>query len=224
MSRRFRMKFRTWIFVIVSLALMGSLVLAQETKPAPKPAPKPASPVGTAATQVAGKYVQVGTNQRYQDGKWIEVTYGRPIMRQRQNIFGAGADYGKVVNAGTPVWRAGANQTTRLKSEVPLVFDGKTLPAGEYDVFVDLKETGWTIIFSTWPAQEKYDPKNKEALWGSYGYTPDKDVLRAPMKVDALPFSMDQFTIAFIDVTAADGKIAMMWDKTMATVAFKVGS
>jgi Protein of unknown function (DUF2911) len=218
------MKFRTWIFVIVSLALMGSLVPAQETKPAPKPAPKPASPTGTAATQVAGKYVQVGTNQRYQDGKWIEVTYGRPIMRQRQNIFGAGADYGKAVNGGTPVWRAGANQTTRLKSEVPLVFDGKTLPAGEYDVFVDLKETGWTIIFSTWPAQEKYDPKNKEALWGSYGYTPDKDVLRAPMKVDALPFSMDQFTIAFIDVTAADGKIAMMWDKTMATVAFKVGS
>jgi hypothetical protein len=145
-------------------------------------------------------------------------------MRQRQNIFGAGADYGKTVNGGAPVWRAGANQTTRFKTEVPLVFDGKTLPAGEYDVFVDLKETGWTIIFSTWPAQEKYDPKNKEALWGSYGYTPDKDVLRAPMKVDALPFSMDQFTIAFIDVTAADGKIAMMWDKTMATVAFKVGS
>jgi hypothetical protein len=218
------MKIRALISLIVSLAFVGSLAFAQETKPAAKPAPKPASPAGTAATQVAGKYVQVGTNQRYQDGKWIEISYGRPIMRQRQNIFGAGADYGKTVNGGAPVWRAGANQTTRFKTEVPLVFDGKTLPAGEYDVFVDLKETGWTIIFSTWPAQEKYDPKNKEALWGSYGYTPDKDVLRAPMKVDALPFSMDQFTIAFIDVTAADGKIAMMWDKTMATVAFKVGS
>lgn len=218
------MRFRTWIPVIVGLALMGSLVLAQETKPAAKPAPKPASPAGTAATQVGGKYVQVGTNQRYQDGKWIEITYGRPIMRQRQNVFGAGADYGKTVNGGAPVWRAGANQTTRIKNEVPLVFDGKTLPAGEYDVFVDLKETGWTIIFSTWPAQEKYDPKNKEALWGSYGYTPDKDVLRAPMKVDTMPFSMDQFTIAFIDVTASDGKISMTWDKTMATVAFKVGS
>jgi hypothetical protein len=210
--------------MIGGLALMGSLVLAQETKPAAKPAPKPASPAGTAATQVGGKYAQVGTNQRYQDGKWIEISYGRPIMRQRQNIFGAGADYGKTVNAGAPVWRAGANQTTRLKTEVPLVFDGKTLPAGEYDVFVDLKETGWTIIFSTWPAQEKYDRANKEALWGSFGYTPDKDVLRAPMTLAALPFSMDQFTIAFVDVTSADGKIAMMWDKTMATVAFKVGS
>jgi hypothetical protein len=128
------------------------------------------------------------------------------------------------VNGGAPVWRAGANQTTKLKTEVPLIFDGKTLPVGEYDVFVDLKETGWTIIFSTWPAQEKYDPKNKEALWGSYGYTPDKDVLRAPMTFVPRTFSIDQFSIVFLDVTATEGKLAMVWDKTMATVAFKVGS
>ena len=146
------MKNRAWISLIVALAFVAGLALAQETKPAPKPAPKPASPAGTAATQIGGTYVQVGANQRYQDGKWIEVTYGRPILRQRQNIFGAGADYGKAVSAGSPVWRVGANQTTKFKTEVPLVFDGKTLPAGEYDVFVDLKEAGWTIIFSTWPA------------------------------------------------------------------------
>jgi hypothetical protein len=39
---------------------------------------------------------------------------------------------------GAPVWRVGANQTTRLKTEVPLIFEGKTLPVGEYSVFVDL--------------------------------------------------------------------------------------
>jgi len=196
--------------------VLGCLALAQ--------AQKPASPPGTAATQVSGKYVQVQNNQRYQGGKWIEISYGRPIKRERQSLFGAGAEYGKKLNDDAPVWRAGANQTTRLKTEVPLIFDGKTLPAGEYCVFVDLKEKAWTIIFSTWPAQEKYDPKNKEALWGSYGYTPDKDVLRAAMKLDTLPFSMDQFTIAFIDMTSVDGKLAMMWDKTMASVPFKVGS
>jgi hypothetical protein len=151
------------------------------------------------------------------------VTYSRPIKRGRQNLFGAGADYGKAVSDGSPVWRAGANQTTRLKTEVPLVFDGKTLPAGEYSVFVELKENAWTLVFSNWPAQEKYDPNNKAALWGSYGYTPDKDVLRAAMKVETLPFSMDQFTIAFVDMTADGGKLAMMWDKTMATASFKSG-
>ena len=210
------MKIRRWILLAGIVVVLSCLVMAQMQKPA--------SPPGTAATQVSGKYVQGLNNLRYQGGKWIEITYSRPIMRERQNLFGAGADYGKKLSDDAPVWRAGANQTTRIKTEVPLIFDGKTLPAGEYCVFVDLKEKAWTLIFSTWPAQEKYDPKNKEALWGSYGYTPDKDVLRAPMKLDALPFSMDQFTIAFIDMTAVDGKLAMMWDKTMATVPFKVGS
>jgi hypothetical protein len=203
--------------VVAIVALVaGSLAQA--------PVRKPASPPGTAATQIGGKYVDVQGRQRYQDGKWIEVTYGRPIKRGRQNLFGAGADYGKAVSDGSPVWRAGANQTTRLMTEVPLVFDGKMLPAGEYSVFVELKENAWTLIFSTWPAQEKYDPNNKEALWGSYGYTPDKDVLRAPMKIETLPFSMDQFTIAFIDMAIDGGKLAMMWDKTMATASFKSGS
>jgi len=207
-----------WMLAVVAIAALVAGSLAQA------PVRKPASPAGTAATQIGGKYVDVQGRQRYQDGKWIEVTYGRPIKRGRQNLFGAGADYGKAVSDGSPVWRAGANQTTRLMTEVPLVFDGKTLPAGEYSVFVELKENAWTLIFSNWPGQEKYDPNNKAALWGSYGYTPDKDVLRAAMKVETLPFSMDQFTIAFIDMAADGGKLAMMWDKTMATASFKSGS
>ncbi len=226
------MRKRGWILALFVIAAFVTVSLAQQTTApaqtqtpyAAKPAPKPASPPGTAATQIIGKYVDVSGRQRYQDGKWIEVTYGRPILRQRQNIFGSGADYGKAISEGSTVWRAGANQTTKLTTEVPLVFDGKTLPAGSYDVFVELKEGAWTLVFSTWPAQEKYDPKNKEALWGSYGYTPDKDVLRAPMKVETLPFSVDQFTIVFIDVTIGGGKLAMMWDKTIATAAFKAGS
>ena len=210
---------RNWILALGLIALTASALLAQA------PARKPASPAGTAATQLGGKYVAAqGGGQRYEGGKWIEVTYSRPIKRGRQNLFGMGADYGKAVSDDAPVWRAGANQTTRLKTEIPLVFDGKTLPAGEYSVFVELKETGWTLIFSNWPAQEKYDPNNKAALWGSYGYTPDKDVLRVAMKLETLPFSMDEFTIAFIDMTADGGKLAMMWDKTFASVPFKAGS
>jgi hypothetical protein len=206
-----------WILAVFLVAALVAGSLAQT------PVRKPASPAGTAATQIGGKYVEVQGGQRYQDGKWIEVTYSRPILRGRQNIFGAGADYGKKVSDDSPVWRAGANQTTRFKTEVPLVFDGKTLPAGEYSVFVELKENAWTLIFSSWPAQEKYDPNNKAALWGSIGYTPDKDVLRLAMTVGTLPFSMDQFTIAFIDMAADGGKLAMMWDKTVATASFKAG-
>ena len=181
------------------------------------------SPPGTSAVEVGGKYVSTADGPVYQGGKWIEVSYGRPIRRGRQNLFGTGADYGKTLYAGAPVWRAGANQTTRLTTEVPLVFDGKTLAPGQYSVFVDLKDKAWTLIFSSWPAQANYDPKNTKALWGAYGYTPDRDVLRTAMKLGTLPFSMDQFTIAFVDMAPGGGTLTMMWDTTLATVPFTFG-
>ncbi|MGE5198567.1 MAG: DUF2911 domain-containing protein [Rhodospirillaceae bacterium] len=205
-----------------ALALAGSAVIAQQ--PA-APAPMPASPRGMAATQVAGKWVteKEGAAPRYREGKWIVVDYGRPILRGRTDIFGAGADYGKTVNAGAPVWRAGANQTTRFRTEAPLVFGGKTLPAGEYSLFVDLKPGAWTLVFSRQPFQTKYDPANKAETWGSEGYDPKFDVLRVPMQTTEGTTSIDQFTIAFVDMTQQGGTLAMAWEKTVAKVAFTVG-
>jgi hypothetical protein len=208
------MSTRRALLVLLVFLAAGVVAYAQ--------AQRPLSPPGTAATQVAGKWVQGERGQVYQEGKWIDITYNRPIKRTREALFGSGEDYGKTLNGGAPVWRAGANQTTRLRTEVPLRFAGNTLPEGEYSVFVDLAEKEWTLIISNWPAQEKFDRNDKTALWGAYNYTPDKDVLRAPMKVERLPFSVDQFTIAFLDVTSHAGRLAMMWDTTLATVPFEV--
>jgi hypothetical protein len=205
-----------------AVALAGSIALARQ---APAPAPMPASPRGTAATQVSGRWVveKEGTAPRYRDGKWIIVDYGRPILRGRTDIFGAGAEYGKKVNDDGPVWRAGANQTTRLKTEAPLVFAGKTLPAGEYSLFVELRPGAWTLIFSNQPYQTKYDPNNKTETFGAYNYDPKFDVLRVPMQTSVGSLSIDQFTIAFVDMTPQGGTLAMAWEKTVATVAFGVG-
>src|SRR5262245_58479009 len=113
---------------LFSTALMAgaSLLLAQtpaasSTSSSAAPTPRRPSPAGSAATQVGGTWAtDKNGEQRYTGGKWIEITYSRPILRGRTNIFGSGADYGKKVNAGAPVWRAGANQTTKLMTEVPL--------------------------------------------------------------------------------------------------------
>jgi len=200
--------------------------VAAGTGAAARPAAqRPLSPPGTATAMVGGEWVKnADGNPVYQGGKWIEVSHSRPMLRQRENVFGEGPEYGKGVLAGAPVWRVGANQTTRFRTEGPLVFGGKTLPAGEYSMFVDLKgPREWTLIFSSWPAQQKYDPNDKTALWGGYGYTADKDVLRVPMELSAaMPPSIDQLTIFFCDVQKDGGKLAIAWDETMAFAPFTV--
>jgi hypothetical protein len=183
---------------------------------------KPASPTGTAATEVGGKYDPKAAEPSYQGGKWIEITYGRPIKRGRKLFSGEGDKYGKVVNPDAPVWRAGANNSTQLKTEVPLVINGKTVAPGTYTMFIDLKPGKWTLIVSNWKAQVNYDPKNTTEIWGAYGYTPDKDVVRAPMTLGTLPFAVDQLDWAFTDMSDAGGKLTIMWDNIVASVPFKI--
>jgi hypothetical protein len=225
---------RQWIALSAAALAAGSLAVAQtaanptpatsSATTAPAAARRAPSPSGTAATQVGGTWSvpEKDAESRYQGGKWIEVVYSRPVLRGRLDIFGKGADYGKKVNSGAPVWRAGANQTTKLKTEVPLEIGGKRLAPGEYDLFVELKEGGWTLIVSTQPTQEKYDAADKTKIWGSYGYDTKFDVVRTPMTMVKLGASHDEFTIGFVDMSDKGGKLAMAWDRTGATVPFSV--
>ena len=52
------------------------------------------------------------------------VDYGRPLLRGRTSIFGSGAEYGKTISDGSPVWRMGANDSTRFTTQVPLEIGG----------------------------------------------------------------------------------------------------
>ena len=205
---------RKFLTSILAILLCAGWALAQSGKPM--------SPSGTAATQVLGKWSQAENPERrqYTDGKWIEIAYSRPILRGRTNIFGKSADYGKAVLAGAPVWRAGANQTTRLKTEAALVIGGKRLEPGDYSLFVDLKETGWTLIVSNQPYQRSYNEEEKVSTWGAYNYDKKYDVVRVPMTMITPAVSVDQFTIGFVDVTESGGKLAMAWEKTAAVVPF----
>lgn len=215
-----------WIAIAIVTITAGITAYAQQT-----PA-RGMSPDGSAQVQVLGQWVKPAQpaftlgRESYQGGKWIEIKYGRPLQRGR-DLFGSGANYGKAANdvgsatiPAPPVWRAGANVTTRLNTEVPLVFGKTTVPAGEYSLFIDLKLPAWTLIISNWPAQPRYDPNNKTALWGAYGYTPDKDVARVDMKLEKLPFDVDQLTWTFLDMKNDGGRLALMWGTTLASTPF----
>ena len=191
------------------IALTIALVLALLSLPATA---QPRSPRGQAATQTGAGFA-----------KWVSVDYSRPILRGRTGIFGDGEAYGQKVNAGAPVWRAGADMSTRLKTEVDLVLGGTTLPAGEYSLFIELKSaTEWNLIVSNHKAQERYNPDAKEAIWGAYGYDASNDVLRMPMQVGALANSIDELTYVFSDVTEAGGALVLVWENTIGTAPFAV--
>lgn len=183
----------------------------------------PPSPQGQASVQVGGRWEKTPTGgQRYVDGKWIVVDYGRPLLRGRANIFGMGADYGKTISDGSPVWRVGANDTTRLTTQAPLAIGGKTLAPGVYNVFAELKAGAWTLVLTTQPRQPKYDPNDKVLLYGSYNYDPKFDVLRAPMTVRQGDASVEQLTIGFVNVTTAGATLSVAWEKTVATIDLRV--
>jgi hypothetical protein len=201
--------------------MMASALLGQ--------ARRPLSGEGVASAHVLGKWVKVDREtytlggEVYQGGKWIDITYGRPLLRGREAFPGSGSEYGKATYAGAPVWRAGANVSTRLKTELPLLIGGKTVAPGEYSLFIELmKPSEWTFIVSSWPANDKYDLSNKEALYGAFNYTPEKDVTRAAMKVETLPFRVEQLEWKFLDVTDKGGRMAILWDKSMASVSFEI--
>ena len=165
----------------------------------------PPSPPGQAAIQVGGTWTKTQDGgQRYEGGKWIVVDYSRPTLKGRTNIFGSGTEYGKAVSDGEPVWRAGANATTTLTTQVPLVVGGKTLAPGVYNVFVELKPGAWTLVLSTQPRQPKYDPNDKVNLYGSYNYDPKFDVARVAMQMDNIDHKLEQFTITFLTVSRQD--------------------
>ena len=193
------------------------------------------SPEGSAQTQVLGKWSKgerpsfAAGRENYTGGRWIEIVYGRPLQRGR-DLFGSGANYGKSLNdvglppnlPPPPVWRAGANVSTRLKTEVPLVFGDKQGPGRRVQpvhrseqpepVDADRLELG---------GDGEVRPEKQGSAVGRLQLHADKDVARVPMKVEKLPFAVDQLTWTFLDMTTDGGRVALMWAKTMASTPFK---
>jgi hypothetical protein len=207
--------------IAVAIVAGGSMLIAQGQ------GNRPLSPDGIASVHVLGTWQKTGRQQftlggeRYVGGSWIDITYGRPMLRGRRAFTGEGADYGKAAYADAPVWRAGANLSTRLKSSIPLMIGTTRVPAGEYSLFIELNSpTRWTFIVSSWAQAQRFNAPISEGLYGAFNYTPEKDVARAPMRVDTLPYTVEQLTWEFVDMSATGGRMAVLWDRTMGSVPF----
>jgi hypothetical protein len=124
----------------------------------------------------------------------VTIDYGRPGVKGR-TIWGGLVPY----NA---VWRAGANEATKITFSTDVKIDGKKLKAGSYSFFAIPTTKTWTLIF------------NKVAdQWGAFEYNEAEDALR--IEVTPMQNNCWQEWLAYTINKSADNKavIILEWEK-----------
>lgn len=131
----------------------------------------------------------------------VMVNYARPV--KGREVWGKLVEYGWTVQPfglGTPSpWRAGANEIDHtLLHEVKV--EGRTVPAGVYGLafVVNRDNTGSGFI------------KRQQGL-GTFFYEAKNDQLRAPIKLNSIPFT-EMLTYDFIDLKNS-ATLVLNWKK-----------
>lgn len=133
----------------------------------------------------------------------IELSYSRPSVKGR-SIFGDLVPFGKI-------WRTGANSATTLTFGEDVTIGSTLVKAGKYGLLTIPDKTQWTIIIS-----KQTDVTSPDA------YKQDQDVVRVTSQTVDLPFSVENFTIMFGNITNTTCDVWMMWDKTIVALPIKV--
>jgi len=130
----------------------------------------------------------------------VTISYGRPGVKGRK-IWGGLVPYDKV-------WRAGANEATKITFSTDVIVDGKKLPAGSYGFFTIPGKNEWTIIF------------NKVAdQWGAFEYNEAEDALRIKVKTEKNNFT-EWLKYEITKMSDSSAIISLEWEKLK--IPFKV--
>jgi hypothetical protein len=123
----------------------------------------------------------------------VNVSYSRPGVKNRK-IWGELVPYNKV-------WRAGADEATKITFSTDVIIEGKKLPAGAYGFFAIPGENEWTLIF------------NKVAdQWGAFTYNESEDALR--IKVKPVSNSNHEWLLySFTDMSSTTAQLNLIWEK-----------
>ncbi len=136
-------------------------------------------------------------------GRLVEVDYGRPERRGRP-IFGGLVPYGEV-------WRTGADEATRLRTEADLLFAGGLYaPKGTYSLFTLPGAQGWLLILNRAAEQ-----------WGAFNYDPALDVGRAPLRRERIGSPIERFSIAVQSTGEHTGVLWLGWERIVLSIPFE---
>ena len=178
---------RSYSQVLLSVALAAGSALAQPAPALDLPRPSPKGSV----TQTVGL-----TD--------ISVAYSSPGVRGRK-IFGEVVPFGQL-------WRAGANECTKVTFSTPVSIEGKPVAAGAYCIFLLPEKSGWTFILS----------KNTEQ-GGTGDYKQSEDALRVPATATTIPVR-ERMAFEILDFDDEKGTLAMEWDTLRVGVKFTTGT
>ena len=124
----------------------------------------------------------------------VTIDYSRPGVKGRK-IWGGLVPY-------NVVWRAGANEATKITFSTDVKIDGKKLKAGSYGFFAIPGQKTWILIF------------NKVAnQWGAFEYNDVEDALR--IEVTPMQNNCWQEWLAYTINKSSDNKAIVMleWEK-----------
>ena len=178
--------------ICTCLLFAATALLAQE-KP---PAGPPKSPPATATATIAGKT--------------ITITYSSPRVRGRAgHIFTSDGLISH--DPHYPVWRAGANAATTLKTDADLTIGDLSVPAGTYTLFVDISDpANWVLIVN-----------KKNGEWG-LAYDSTQDLGKTKMTMSAPPSLVEDLTYTITDNGGGKGTLTLAWENMSASVPIHV--
>jgi hypothetical protein len=133
----------------------------------------------------------------------ITVDYSSPGVKGRP-IWGAVVPYDKM-------WRAGANQATKVTFSRDVTLAGKPVPAGTYAFFLIPSKGAWTVVL------------NKKADQPGTGqdYKKADDLLRVQLTPTAAPFR-ERLAYLVTDFTDDKASLDLEWEKLRLSIPIAV--
>jgi len=188
--------------MIGMLIIMGSMTNAQQMKKNGQMPKKSSQQSQQASTPDWHKKVRISPRAFITQTIGITdvtISYSCPGVKKRK-IWGDLVPYNKV-------WRAGANEATKITFSKDVFINGKKFPAGSYSFFIISSENkDWTIIF------------NKVAdQWGAFEYNEAEDFARFKVKPvssnyhEWLSYTFDNMIVNQKGKNSAE--VNLNWDK-----------
>ena len=173
------------LFACTGLLLVTETVFAQQGGP-------PKSPSETASATVGGRA--------------ISIAYSSPRVNGREGkLFGKDGQIGK--DPTYPLWRAGANNATKLHVDGDVRIGDVAVPKGDYTLYVDVSDPdNWTLVVNKQTGQ-----------WGTK-YDKAQDLGRTPMTMSKPSSMLENLTYTLVDNGGGKGSLTLAWEDKKGSV------